>query len=111
MFNSVISFGLVINSKSYAKLPPEYKKLIDSLGTKEAAVDMATKSWGKNAVLDGFMAKQKINNVKMTADAEKAMRAAAQKVVDGRIAAADKKGLPASKVYAEIKALAAKYSK
>ena len=111
MFNSVISFGFVINTKSYANLPPKFQKLIDGLGTKESAVDMATKSWGKNAVLDGFMAKQKINNIKMTADAEKAMRAAAEKVVDGRIAAMEKKGLPAKKVYGEIKALAAKYSK
>ncbi len=111
MFNSVISFGLVINSKSYAKLSPAHKKLIDSLGTKASAVDMATKSWGKNAVLDGFMAKQKITNVKMTAAADKAMRSIAQKVVDSRIAASEKKGLPARKVYSEIKALAAKYSK
>ena len=111
MFNSVISFGFVINSKSYANLPPEYKKLIDGLGAKESAVGMATMSWGENAVLDGFMSKQAIKTVKMSAEADKAMRAAAEKVVDERIAATEKKGLPARKVYSEIKALAAKYSK
>lgn len=111
MFSSVISFGFVINNKSYANLPPEHKKLIDSLGSKKSAIGMATKSWGANNVLDSFMAKQKINTVKMTPEADKAMREIAQKVVDGRIAAMEKKGLPGRKVYSEIKALAAKYSK
>jgi len=34
MFRSVISFGLVINDKSYAALPDDLKKLVDALGTK-----------------------------------------------------------------------------
>jgi len=39
------------------------------------------------------------------------MRAVGQKVMDDRIAAMEKKGLPARKVYNELRALAAKYKK
>ena len=38
------------------------------------------------------------------------MRALGEKIMDQRIAALEKKGLPARKVYEELKALSAKYS-
>ncbi len=111
MFNSVISFGLVINSKSYAGLPKKYQKLIDGLGTKESAVEMASMSWSDFPVFNKYMGNQKIKTVNMSAGADKAMRAIAKKVMDSRIAAMEKKGLPGRKVYKEMEALAAKYSK
>ena len=111
MFNSVISFGLVMNNKSYAKLPKKYQDLIDQLGTKKSAVKMATMSWSDFPVFTKYMGKQKIKSVKMSAAADKEMRAIGQKVMSKRIAAMEKKGLPAKKVYGEMKALAAKYTK
>ena len=111
MFNSVISFGLVINSKSYANLPKKYQKLIDGLGTKESAVAMATMSWSDFPAFNKYMGAQKIQTVRMSASADKEMRAVGQKVMDDRIAAMEKKGLPARKVYNELRALAAKYKK
>jgi len=111
MFNSVISFGLVINNKSYAGLPREYKKLIDGLGTKESAIAMATMSWSDFPAFDKYMGESKIETVHMSTKAENEMKAVVAKVMDERIAAAEKKGLPARKVYQEIQALAAKYRK
>jgi TRAP-type transport system periplasmic protein len=111
MFNSVISFGLVINNKSYANLPREYQKLIDGLGTKESAVAMATMSWSDFPAFTKYMGEQKIETAKMSAEADKEMRAIVKKVMDEEIAAMEKKGLPARKVYQEIQALAAKYRK
>jgi TRAP-type C4-dicarboxylate transport system substrate-binding protein len=111
MFVSVISFGLVINSKAYASLPPDLQKLIDELGTKQAAVDMATLSWSDFPVFTKYMGGLKIKEVPLSAGADREMRSLAKKVMDKRIAGMEKKGLPARKVYEEMKALAAKYSK
>jgi len=111
MFNSVISFGLVINNKSYANLPREYRKLIDGLGNKESAVAMATMSWSDFPAFTKYMGEQKIQTVKMSAEADKKMRAVAAKVMDERITVMEKKGLPARKVYQEMQDLAAKYRK
>lgn len=111
MFNSVISFGLVINNKSYAGLPREYQKLIDGLGTKESAVAMASMSWSDFPTFNKYMGEQKIETVRMSSQGEQEMRAIVEKVMDERIAAMEKKGLPARKVFNEIKALAAKYRK
>lgn len=111
MFNSVISFGLVINSRSYANLPPEYRKLIDGLGTKESAVAMATMSWSDYPVFNNYMNGLKIETVAMSAAADREMREVTAKIMDGKLAELEKKGLPARKVYSEIRALAAKYAK
>lgn len=111
MFNSVISFGLVMNPKAYAALPKEYQKLIDGLGSKESAIAMATMSWSDFPAFKKYMGGSKIKTVKMSASADKEMRAIGEKVMSDRIAGMEKKGLPARKVYNEMKALAAKYRK
>lgn len=112
MFVSVISFGLAMNPKSYDRLPSDLKKKIDGLGTKQAGIDMATLSWGEDFPrYTKYMAGAKINAVNMSAKADAEMRAVAAKVVGRKIAAMEKKGLPAREVYAKLKALSAKYSK
>ena len=111
MFNSVISFGLVINDKSYAGLPKEYRALIDGLGTKESAVAMSKMSWSDFPKFVEYNKTMELKKVKVAPEADRRMREVAEKVVAGRIAEMEKKGLPAAKVYDEIKALAAKYSK
>ncbi len=110
MFVSVISFGLVMNQKSYDRLPADLQKLIDALGTKESAVAMARMSWSDFPAFTKYMGKLKLNTVSLSAAADKEMRAVATRVMDKRIAAMEKKGLPARKVYNEMKALAAKYA-
>ena len=111
MFNSVISFGLVMNPKAYAGLPKKYQTLIDGLGTKESAIAMASMSWSDFPAFKKYMGGAKIKTVKMSASADKEMRAIGEKVMKDRIAGMEKKGLPAAKVYREMKALAAKYNK
>jgi len=110
MFESVISFGLVMNPKSYARLPADLKKLIDALGTKKSAVAMARMSWSDFPVFTKYMSGLKINKVPLSAAADKQMRAVAAKVIDRRIAAMEKKGLPARKAYHEMKVLSAIYA-
>ena len=111
MFISVISFGLALNPKSYDKLPKDLRPLIDALGTKAAGVEMATLAWGQDPPpFTKYMNGLKLNRVSLPAEADKQMRALGEKIMGERVAALEKKGLPARKVYDELKALSAKYS-
>ena len=111
MFVSVISFGLAMNPKAYDKLPNDLKPLVDAMGTKEAGVAMATYAWGGDPPpFTKYMSGLKLNRVALPAAADKEMRALGEKIMGQRIAALEKKGLPARKVYDELKALSAKYS-
>ena len=58
-----------------------------------------------------YMGGLKIKEVPLSDSADSEMRSLAKKVMDKRIAGMEKNGLPARKVYEEMKALAAKYSK
>ncbi len=111
MFRSEISFGLVINEKSYAALPDDLKKLIDGLGTRESSVSMATMSWSDFPAFLKYEKDYPLERVRPSAEAEAAMRKAADKVIEQKIAELEKKGLPARAMYKEMKELAAKYSK
>jgi TRAP-type C4-dicarboxylate transport system substrate-binding protein len=111
MFVSVISFGLVMNPKSYDRLPADLQKLIDALGTKESAIKMAKMSWSDFPRFVEYQNKLKLNRIPLSAAADKEMRALANKVMDKRITKMEKKGLPARATYTKMKALAAKYSK
>ena len=46
----------------------------------------------------------------LAASADKAMRAQASRVMEQRVSALEKKGLPAGAVYGKLKSLSAKYS-
>ncbi len=112
MFVSSISFGLVMNPKTYDGLPADLKKIVDDLGSRESSIQMGTWSWGEDfpRFLE-YMKEAKLENVQMAPEAEKAMRARAEAVMGERVAELEKKGLPAKAVYAKLKELSAKYSK
>lgn len=111
MFVSVISFGLVINPKAYDALPKDLKALVDDLGSKKSAVQMADWSWGHDFPrFSKYMKGAKLVNIPLAPAADMAMRAQAKKVIAGRIAALEKKGLPGRVVFNKLKALSAKYS-
>ncbi|NQU70427.1 MAG: TRAP transporter substrate-binding protein DctP [Rhodospirillales bacterium] len=111
MFVSAISFGLVMNPKSYYKLPADLRAIVDDLGSKKSSLQMSKWSWGVSSPrFTKYMKGAKLTNVDLSPAADKAMRAQATKVMAQRIAGLDKKGLPASAVYAKLKALSAKYS-
>ncbi len=110
MFVSVISFGLAMNAKSYDRLPADLKALVDALGTKEAGVRMATYSWGEDPPpFTEYMNGLALETVAVSAEADAEMRAMARTVIDGRIDALEKKGLPARAAYDALTALSAKY--
>src|SRR5690606_24695290 len=111
MLHSAISFGLAINPKSYENLPPAYRKLSDERGTKEAATATATMSWSDYPQFNEYMNGIKLETVEMSAAADHEMREVSGKVIEEKVTALEKDGLPARKVLQEIRALAAKYAK
>lgn len=112
MFVSAISFGLVINEATYNDLPSDLRALIDELGTRESTVKMANWAWGEDFPrFVEYMKEANLTHVELSKEADQAMRAQGEKVMDERIADLEKKGLPARKVYEQMKTLSAKYAK
>jgi len=111
MFVSAISFGLVINPKSYDRLPGDLKALVDDLGTKKSAVQMGDWSWGADSPkFAKYMKAANLVDIPLSPAADAEMHKQAVRVMDQRIAGLEKKGLPARAVYNKLKALSAKYS-
>ena len=110
MFIGMISFGLTMNTKTYDKLPSDLKKIVDGWATKTAAVDMAKLAWNDFPVFTKYYNGANITDVAIDPAADASMRALADKIVGERIAALEKKGLPAREVHGKMKALSAKYS-
>jgi TRAP-type C4-dicarboxylate transport system substrate-binding protein len=110
MINSVISFGLVMNLKSYAKLPAEFRGLIDELASRENAVRMARLTWVDIPSSERYLKDSGLKIVDLMPEADRTMRKAAANVIDDVLANLEKKGIPARAVYAKMKALSAKYA-
>ena len=111
LFRAALSFGLAMNLKSYAALPPDLKKLIDGIGGRGGAIRAAKSAWTENPLWVEYIKKSGVQRISLPAGADVEMRKLAETYAQNRIAELEKKGLPARKVYAEMKALAAKYEK
>jgi TRAP-type C4-dicarboxylate transport system substrate-binding protein len=108
---SAITFGTVINPKSRAALPEDLRKLIDGLGGKANGVLMAELTWNDFPHFTDYMKESNIETVRLSADADKRLRAASERFAKEKVDELEKKGLPAKKFYERAKALSAKYEK
>jgi len=110
MYSYVTSFCVCMNAKAYAALSPKLKKVIDqSVVAKEKEIGHA---WDKlDPIGKGIMMKAGTTPIILSAAEKAKFRAVGEKVTERRIAALEKKGLPARAVYAMMKALAAKHAK
>ena len=110
MNTSVFSF--LMNKNSYAKLPPDLKKVIDGLSGKNIA-GWAGQNWADIEVSGKkVMASKKKNKFHVIPAAEVAkLKAAAKPVIDRWIKEMDGKGLDGKKMLSEARALVAKYTK
>jgi TRAP-type C4-dicarboxylate transport system substrate-binding protein len=108
---SAISFGFVVNPKSRAALPEDLRKLVDALGGKANGVLMAELTWNDFPQFTDYMKESNIETVRLSADADKRLRAAADQYAKEKVAELEKKGLPAKKLYERAKMLSAKYEK
>lgn len=109
MYSYVTSFGLAMNARSYNRLPAKLRALIDkSVVGREKEVGHAFDKMdvpGK-----AVMMKAGMKPIVLSAAEQKRFHAIGAKVAEARLAALEKRGLPARKVYALMQKLAAKHA-
>jgi len=110
MYSYVASFCICMNQRSFSKLPPNLQKLItNSFVGVEKEVGQA---WdGLDDIGKKIMMKDGMQPIKLSKEQADKFRAIGEKVAADKVAALDKKGLPASTVYNRMKELAAKNEK
>lgn len=106
-----ITFGLGFNKERRAKLPANFRKLVDGIGGKAEAVNMAKLTWQDFPVFLKYMKENPVQRTRLDAAAEKALRDAADRYIESRIADMEKKGLAARAFFAKARELVAKYEK
>jgi len=110
LYAYVTSFGLGMNEDSWAKLPPDLRKLVtDTVTGKEAEVG---KAWddldvpGKKAVMDGGG-----EAIKFSAAESARVRKIGAEVSEAKIKEYEAKGMPARAIYTSMRQLADKHAK
>jgi TRAP-type transport system periplasmic protein len=109
-YSYAVSFCLCMNKKSYDGLSSNLKKLIDTTMTgREKETGGAWDNFDQLA--KGLMMKSGMKPIKLSAVEDDRFRAASHPVIEARLAAMEKKGLPAREVYKMMKDLATKHAK
>ncbi len=109
-YSYAVSFCLCINNKSYSGLPANLRKLIDdSMVGREKDHGKAWDDFDEFA--KKLMMKSGMKPIELSAAEDKRFRTASKKVIEAKLAALEKKGLPSRAVYKMMKDLAAKHSK
>ena len=110
MYSYVTSFCVCMNAKRYASLSPKLKKVVDDTVTgREKEIGH---EWDKlDAIGKKIMMKAGMKPIVLSAEQRAKFREVGVRVTEQRVAALEKKGLPARQVYAMMKALAAKHEK
>lgn len=111
LFRAVLTFGLVMNQKSYDALPPDLRRLVDGIGGLDGAIRAAKSAWTENPLWVEYIKKEGVQHVDLPPQAEAELRKQADAYAQTRVAELEKKGLPAARVYAQMKELAVKYAK
>lgn len=110
MYSYVTSFCICMNQATYDKLPPNLKKLIDdSFVGVEKEVGM---EWDKlDDIGKAIMVKDGMTPIVLSPEEDAKFRKVGAQVADSEVAALEKKGLPARKVYDMMQTLAKKHEK
>lgn len=110
MYSYVASFGLAMNEDTWNKLPPDLQQLIaKSLVGVEKEIGQAWDGLdapGKKALLDGGG-----EAIQLSPEEDAKFRKIGADVAAAKVKELDGKGLPASAVYNQMKALSEKHSK
>lgn len=106
----VVTFALVMNPDSYAKLPKDLQKLIDDTTGLNGAKRVGSTSDQADQHGLEYMRKAGMELVSLDADDEKKYEAIAAKLTEDRVAELEKEGLPARDTLSRLKAAIAKRS-
>jgi TRAP-type transport system periplasmic protein len=106
----VSSFGVVMNSAAYAKLPPDLQKLIED--TTRPSIDEVGKVWDSaDAPGKKYLVSEGDTPIELAPDQDALFKKIGADDTARVLADLDRKGLPATKVYTAMSAAAAKYAK
>ena len=109
MYSYVSSFGVVMNPSSFAKLPPDLQKLIED--TTRPRVREIGKLWDSaDAPGKKYLVSEGDTPIVLAPDQDALFKKIGAEDAAKVLAELDKKGLPASKVHAAMKAAAEKYA-
>jgi len=110
MYSYVSSFGVVMNPASFAKLPPDLQKLIED--TTRPRVAEIGKLWDSaDAPGKKYLISEGDTPIALSKEQDALFKKIGAEDTAKVLAELDQKGMPASKVYAAMKAAAANYSK
>jgi len=109
LYAYVGSFCVCMNKAAFDKLPADMRKLVeDTFANDSVKPGLLFDSLDKAG--KGVMMKAGMKPIVFAADDDKNIRAIAAKVSETHLAALEKRGLPARKVYETVKTLSAKYT-
>lgn len=96
-------FFLLVNKKSWNKLSPEHKALLEKHTGKNFSIN-ASKVWGKadESAFKKMVKQPGLKVIRLTKDEAAAFDKLTDAVVAKELAAAEKKGVPAKKIFSEI---------
>jgi TRAP-type transport system periplasmic protein len=107
----VATFAVVMNPRSYEKLPPDLQKLIDETTGKETARRVG-RAWD---AIEGpgkkYMVESGDKIIPLSPERRAEFERAAAPATEKRIGELEQRGLPAREVYERMKALVAQYRK
>jgi TRAP-type C4-dicarboxylate transport system substrate-binding protein len=110
MYSYVSSFGVVMNPASFASLPPDLQKLIED--TTRPRIEEIGKLWDSaDAPGKAYLASEGGTAIALSPEQDKEFKQIGAEDAAKVIAELDRKGLPASKVHAAMKAAAENYTK
>lgn len=110
LYGYVSSFGVVMNPNSYAKLPPDLQKLIDE--TTLPRIEQVGKLWDSaDAPGKAYLVSEGDTPIVLSKEQDALFKKIGAEDTSRVLAELDKKGLPATKVHAAMKAAADKYAK
>jgi len=109
LFSYVNSFGLFMNTDSYARLPPDLKAIIDATTGKAAAREVGRRWDSMEAPGRDYMQSNGVEIIGLS-EAERApFLDAADFLIEQRLAATEARGLPAREFFARLKQIADEY--
>jgi TRAP-type transport system periplasmic protein len=109
IFSYVISFGVVMNPDSYARLPPDLQRLIDETTGKHAAREVGARWDSMEAPGRAYLEENGVEIIELDAAERAEFSRASAALIERRLAATEAMGLPAREFFARLRQLAAQY--
>lgn len=110
MYSYITSFVVSMNPRSYKRLPRDLQQLIDT--TTSNVAGPIGKLWDDaDAPGRAYLIREGGKTILLSPEEDAKFKRIAQKVIDKKISALEKKGLPARAVYNRMKELADEYGK